>query len=255
MKITFAVTGEERKTLVTAISEIVGVAPVYCKMPTMNYVVMNITISKVGEVSWDDRTDDATIEKIFDGLEQRGYTFERPTPTSIPVNDAEELGLGRQHRENPQSENGMHESDVPESDRLIIEMPLDGFTPEKLDNLFRLVNSKDTLLKAALGAEDLPIQQTADTLSFPWFNYTEDGGTVNAYTTLIGKLCKTAKEKQRVTAKEHGDVENPKYAMRCYLLSLGFIGPEYKAARKILLNKLSGNSSWKSKQSGVTINE
>ncbi|GHV15732.1 hypothetical protein FACS1894219_12680 [Clostridia bacterium] len=129
MKITFALEGEERKALVTAISEIVGFAPVYCKMPTMNYVVMNVTISKVGEVSWDERTDDATLDKVFDGLEQRGYTFERPAPIPEPANDAEELGLGRQRREDPQGENGMRESDTPESDRLIIEMPLDGFTP------------------------------------------------------------------------------------------------------------------------------
>jgi hypothetical protein len=33
--------------------------------------------------------------------------------------------------------------------------------------------------------------------------------------------------------------------MRCFLLSLGFIGDEYKAARKILLSRLEGNSSWK----------
>lgn len=36
-----------------------------------------------------------------------------------------------------------------------------------------------------------------------------------------------------------------KYAFRCFLLRLGFIGNEYKAERKILLKNLSGNSSWK----------
>ena len=34
-------------------------------------------------------------------------------------------------------------------------------------------------------------------------------------------------------------------SMRCFLLSLGFIGDEYKTARKILLLKLDGNSSFK----------
>ena len=33
--------------------------------------------------------------------------------------------------------------------------------------------------------------------------------------------------------------------MRCFLLSIGMIGTEYKASRKILLSKLEGNSSWK----------
>jgi len=36
------------------------------------------------------------------------------------------------------------------------------------------------------------------------------------------------------------------HKFRCWLLSLGFIGSEYAEARKILLSKLDGNSSFKS---------
>ncbi len=54
-----------------------------------------------------------------------------------------------------------------------------------------------------------------------------------------------AKEQTRVTATEK-PVVNEKYAMRLFLIRLGFIGDEYKSARKILLKNLSGNSSWKS---------
>lgn len=140
-------------------------------------------------------------------------------------------------------------------DRLILQMPLTGFTPEKLDNLAKLITAKAPLLKAALGAEDLPIQQTTETLDFPWFKFTDDRETVNAYSTLVSLLCKTAKEKKRVTAKEKDDIDNPKYAMRCFLLSLGFIGDEYKAARKILLSRLEGNSSWKNKKMEVADSE
>ena len=39
--------------------------------------------------------------------------------------------------------------------------------------------------------------------------------------------------------------ENLKYAMRLFLVRLGFVGDEYKQARKILLRDLSGNCSWK----------
>jgi len=130
---------------------------------------------------------------------------------------------------------------------LTVEMPMTGFTPEKLDNLAKLVNAKASLLKIALATDDLPIQQDDDTLQFPWF-WSEQILTaeeVTAYTTLISLLCKTAKEKKRVTAKEKEAPDNPKYAMRCFLLSLGFIGNEYKTSRKILLSRLDGNSSWK----------
>jgi len=163
----------------------------------------------------------------------------------LQMDGREELGLGRTRRENFQGENGMRADDIPEPDELVIEMPLTGFSPEKLDNLAKLVNAKAPLLKAALGTDDLPIKQTADTLQFPWFKGTIDAEHAEAYTTLVSLLCKTAIEKKRITAKEKDTDGNPKYAMRCFLLSLGFIGDEYKATRKILLSRLEGNSSWK----------
>lgn len=163
----------------------------------------------------------------------------------LQMDEHEELGLGRTRRENFQGENGMQADDIPEPDELVIEMPLTGFTPEKLDNLAKLVNAKAPLLKVALGTDDLPIKQTTDTLQFPWFRGTIDAEHTKAYTTLVSLLCKTAKEKKRITAKEKDIDGNPKYAMRCFLLSLGFIGDEYKSARKILLSRLEGNSSWK----------
>ncbi|MGI6634125.1 MAG: virulence protein [Christensenellales bacterium] len=163
----------------------------------------------------------------------------------LQMDGREELGLGRTRRENFQGENGMRADDIPEPDELVIEMPLTGFTPEKLDNLAKLVYAKAPLLKAALGTDDLPIKQTADTLQFPWFKGTIDAEHTEAYATLVSLLCKTAIEKKRITAKEKDTDGNPKYAMRCFLLSLGFIGDEYKASRKILLSGLEGNSSWK----------
>lgn len=171
-----------------------------------------------------------------------------PALEDLQIDEREELGLGRTRRENWQGENGMQASDVPEQDKpnqLVIEMPLTGFTPEKLDNLTKLVAAKAPLLKVALGAEDLPIVQKDDTLRFPWFTGSLDDGDVHAYTLLISKICEAAKEKHRVTAKER-EVENPKYAMRCWLLSLGFIGDEYKQVRKILLKNLAGNGAFKS---------
>ena len=53
-----------------------------------------------------------------------------------------------------------------------------------------------------------------------------------------------AKTQQRVTAKER-EITNDKFTMRLFLIRLGFVGEEYKTARKILLQNLTGNSAWK----------
>ena len=50
---------------------------------------------------------------------------------------------------------------------------------------------------------------------------------------------------KRVTAKEK-KVDNDKYAFRGFLLRLGFIGAEFKAERKILLQNLTGSAAFKS---------
>ena len=63
---------------------------------------------------------------------------------------------------------------------------------------------------------------------------------------FISRLCATAKEQKRVTAVERA-VDNEKYAFRCFLLKVGFIGDEYKVARKILLTRLNGDSAWRVK--------
>ena len=39
--------------------------------------------------------------------------------------------------------------------------------------------------------------------------------------------------------------ENPKYAMRTWLLRLGFIGEEFKTAREILTKRLAGDTAFR----------
>jgi hypothetical protein len=117
---------------------------------------------------------------------------------------------------------------------------------EKIDNLCKLVLSKETLIKNALGVDALPIQVT-ETIRFPWYNYENQPTSeeTEALAAFVSLLCETAREKKRVVAKEKPIEGSHKYAMRCFLLSIGMIGPEYKNQRKTLLSKLEGNSSWK----------
>ena len=206
-EVRFNVTGDERKRLVRAMGDILQAAPKYLGAPSFAYEIDYFTVDKNGTVVFNNRSDSLEIEKLIEKLHELGFEAEK---------------------------NG---GDSNDGDKLVIEMPLAGFTPEKLENLAKLVTAKGSLLKAALDAEDLPIQQTENTIRFPWFKGSLDSNSVHAYTTLITKLCETAKEKLRVNAKER-EVDNPKYAMRCWLLSLGFIGDEYKVSSKILLKNL-----------------
>ena len=175
---------------------------------------------------------------------------EVPTYEELRMDGREELGLGRTRRENIQGENGMQASDVPASDEdigLVIEMPRASFTDTALENLKRLVDSKDNLIKKALGTETLKFEITDEKVRFPWFEDGTDPDAVKAYTHFVATLCEMARSQKRVTSKEK-EIGNEKYAFRCFLLRLGFIGAEYKEERKILLKNLSGSSAFKSGQ-------
>ena len=146
----------------------------------------------------------------------------------------------------------------PDSDELTSELSNRGFEGEcrehevnisipleyvDVGNLIHLLEAKGELIKKALGIENTFIKEEDETVTFPWFkDLTPD--EVQTYTKFISALCKMSVTQKRVTAKAK-EVENEKYAFRCFLLRLGFIGDEFKADRKILLSKLDGSAAFK----------
>lgn len=255
MEIRFNVTGTRRKELVEAASGILGWAPAYKGAPSFAYVVANVIISKDGTLSFDERTDESTARRLLESLHAAGFVSQDPE-TGMPYDIDEVMEEFRRGsveiyipelapQRNPDHDyyaEGPSESDIPDS--LTIEIPLDGFTETSLENLDRLIASKAALIKKAIGADELPIERTETTLKFPWFRFGIEPEEVNAYSRFIGALCAAAKEQHRVTAKEK-PVENEKFAFRVFLIRLGFVGDDYKTARKILLRNLSGNSAFK----------
>ena len=65
-----------------------------------------------------------------------------------------------------------------------------------------------------------------------------------AYAKFIAALGKMSMGAKRINDSSK-EVINEKYAFRCFLLRLGFIGDEFKKDRKILLEKLSGSSAFR----------
>ena len=135
------------------------------------------------------------------------------------------------------SENEPQEANV----GLTVEIPLDKVS---LGNLTKLLEAKGKLVRKALGISELPMEILEDRVLFPWFEELPDPDAVKAYTHFISALCEMSRNAKRVTATEK-PVDNEKYAFRCFLLRLGFIGSEYKAERKILLKNLTGSSAFK----------
>ena len=237
MRFEFNRTGAERKVLVQAMGEILGVKPRYLGMPTAAYEVDYFHIDKTGAVEFDDRADSEEIENLLERLAERGIVA-APAETAQEGGTAEESADAENKAEEPETE--AQGADL----GLTVAMPRDSFTDAALENLRKLVDAKGSLIKKALAVDSLPIETDGEKVSFPWFAEGQDSESVKAYTHFIAAICDMARNQKRITAKEK-PADNEKYAFRCFLLRLGFIGAEYKVERKILLKNLSGSSAFK----------
>lgn len=228
MIINYNVSGSDRKQLVAAITDYTGEKPKYLKVPSCAYQVGEYHISVDGKVSFEEISLAAPLIRF---LREKGFQAEDPLADCITDED----------------EAVTEESSDTEESGICISMPRSIFTDCALENLKAIIAAKGNLIKKALGTEDLPIEVTEFKVSFPWFpeGYTAD--ELNTYGQFIEKLCEMARFQKRVNAKEK-ETDNEKYAFRCFLLRLGFIGNEYKIARKILLRNLAGSSAFRNVQ-------
>ena len=223
MELKYNLTGADRKRLVKAISEITNVPAKYLGAPSFAYQVDYFPIDHNGSVSFDDRVDSEEVENLIEQLAALGYIAESKESEETAAEEAKPT----------------------EVDGICISMPVNLFSETALQNLKNIIAAKGTLIRKALGVDDLPIEVTDTKVSFPWFAGLPSPDEIKAYDHFICALCEMARNQKRITAKER-DTNNDKYAFRCFLLRLGFIGEEYKQERKILLRNLTGSSAFKS---------
>ena len=222
MKVDYNVTGKDRKSLVNVIATLTGKKAEYLGMPTASYKVGCFTVDRNGTLEFDDRADSKGTEDLIKELDKRGFTAK----------------VGETSGEESETADGAEQG---ENMGLTISVPLAAVSTGNLTNLLK---AKGALIKKALGIDDMPVEIGENKVSFPWFPEMPGSDASKAYTHFIAALCKLSKDQKRVSSTEH-PTDNEKYAFRCFLLRLGFIGPEYKQERKILLKNLTGNSSFR----------
>ena len=202
-----------RKAAAARLAEITGAEARYTRVPRCAYEVGAYTLEKDGTITIKEGADLQPLKILAD----EGFieNFEAPAEESTTESEPELIGL-------------------------TVEIPFDKVN---VGNLMKLLDAKGDLIKKALGISDIRIEMKEDRVAFPWFTEVEPESAM-AYTNFIAALCRMSKEAKRVTATAK-EVENEKYAFRCFLLRLGFIGAEYKKDRKILLQNLSGSAAFR----------
>ncbi len=214
-EIRFTLESKQRPKLAQEIGNILGTVPHYERVPSCAYDIAGYRLDKEGVLHIPEVAEETTKDLIRQ-LRERGFQDDAEVTEEVPVQE----------------------------DKLTIGIPRESLTDTALENLQRIIANRQTLFQRAFRMDSTEIEITEEKINFTWFPYTTDSDEMAAYTQFISRLCDMARDAKRVSSKPT-ETDNDKYAFRCFLLRLGFIGKEYKTARKILLRNLTGNSAFR----------
>ena len=266
MKINYNVTGSDRKQLVSIITRETGIKAAYQGMPSMAYAIGDITVEKDGTMVWDERTDNATIQRITEALAAAGFEGIREEPEA-PAS--------------AETEAPAEPDTATEPVELTVGIPTSKHTGASLRNLINLLYTRASLLNKALGTsfrvdealtealQDDACILTTDSLlraigdfeaehgkaidgltitpeeiTFSSLPETDDTDRLRTFTILCGMMSKQAIDQKRIQAKGVNE-DNEKYALRIWLTRLGMNGPEFKTTRRVLMENLTGHSAFR----------
>lgn len=279
----------DRKELVSRLAEITGIRPRYTFVPRCAYIIGEYAVEKDGTLIVSEEAVDEEIihtlqqENLIQGsgneaiprtvnepimVERRVETVTRDTVQETQLaeestdeavepdesNHIEELPDTHDEPDVPETasaEDAAEEAEADEQfepDSFSISIPKSKLPAEAQDKLNKILESKGKLIRKALGASNLTVEMDDGMVRFPWFNYIPEKEQADVFANFLNAICKMAREQKRVSAKEKPN-ENEKYAFRCFLLRLGFIGDEFKKDRKILLRNFEGSSAFRTQES------
>jgi len=241
-----------RKELAYKLAQHLKVEPVYLAAPTFAYQVGDYIVDRHSNI-----------------LDKKQQVVELKDLLENPVKK-EELEL----------EDVVTQETATEKEPITLEVtiPMEGFQGKGLRNLLHIIYSYQPLIKKALGLKDdlvsdeiiaalkqermvtlghfrkalagvespyIDFDFEKETITFKLDPGGDDPEKVEAATKLLGLANLSARRLKSNTAAKVKHTDNEKYTFRTWLLRLGMIGDEYKTARKVLLQNLSGNSSFR----------
>ena len=241
--------------MVKLLGEFLGVKPNFLNAPTFNYEIVTdeetYTIDRFGKI-----TTSTGEEKTYEEIINPPAKVEEPE--HLPEERKETLNI----------------------DGLEVTLPLEGHSGTTLRNLVNMIFSKQHLIVKAFKlteplmdgtfAEDLSFKEISTFEEFQKaidelgteripglaFDFEKETFTIKlkaetweadhiaAFQDLAAFINKSALKQKRASFKQAQD-DNPKYALRTWLIRLGMNGSEYKTTRKVLLANLEGSGAFR----------
>jgi len=247
IRFSFKVTQLERRQVTSVIADTIREQAKYAGAPSFNYNVGGWTIDKQGIITTPEtrfQDEQVTLRRVLDALNIAGAKTEGNLTVTLSMKGHDGNSL-------------RNLVNLIWSKQALIQKALvryailpasfvKGINTVPIDSLEDFVHVVNNAIEAGeiTGDSDLDIDLVDKSISFSFFNASIDAEEVDAFGIFCVQLNEQA-IRQKFTSTKQKEATNDRYAFRCFLLKLGFIGSEYKAARKILLSKLDGNAAYR----------
>jgi hypothetical protein len=264
----------DRKEMIKKLGEHFGVKPKYLSVPTFNYEIRTAdevyTIDRHGVITRGDG-ESITMEEILNSEVQQEPMIDQENNDEVQMNEVE-IHEAAQNTEttNPLEELGGVE----------VKLNFEEHTADSLKNIINMLYSKQRLIMMAFEteeafmddgfAEDLNKPEINDleglkeafeelgtnrcpgfqidfdekTFTFKLYSSNLNPERIKAFQDLCVLIARYGRTLNRASYKQAQD-DNPKYALRTWLIRIGMNGPKYKETRKTLLKHLEGSGAFR----------
>ncbi len=259
----------DRKQIIKALEEYAGVKAKYMGAPSFSYQItingQTYTIDRIGKITLDD------VELELEALINKKI---------------EEYEVASQEQAQEQAQKQEQEDEALD---LEIRIPMEGHTGSTLRNMLNMLYSKQPIIKKVFeietdilesdfieglnkaniqsieqfkteiagkqqsGYRGIQFDFSNNTITFKLVKTLQEADKIEAYTQFISLLSQSAKALKYASPKPTA-TDNCKFTMRTWLIRLGFVGNEYKKARRLLLKDLEGNGAYRKSERPISVN-
>lgn len=265
----------DRKEIIKRLGEHFGVKPKYLSVPSFAYEIRTenevYTIDRNGNITTLDGETITMEEILIRPREEEVATVGEINneESDVLTQESETLGLDE-----------LQVNPLREFDGIEIKIAIENYTANSLKNIINMLYSKQRLIAMAFQteqvfmdegfAEDLSKENTESRVDLevafkklgrercPGFRIDFEEKTfsfwllgaeltperIAAFKDLSALITGYAKTLNRASFKESQD-DNPKYALRTWLIRIGMNGPEYKETRMTLLKHMEGSGAFR----------
>jgi hypothetical protein len=260
--------------MIKQLGEHFGVKPKYLSVPTFNYEIRAAdevyTIDRHGGITRGDG-ESITMEEILNPEVQQEPMTEQEYIDEVQMNEVDV----HESAQNVETIDPLEELSGVE-----VKLNFEEHTADSLKNIINMLYSKQRLIMMAFKteeafmddgfAEDLNKPEINDleglkeafeelwtnrcpgfqidfdekTFTFKLYSSKLNPDRIKAFQDLCVLIARYGRTLNRASFKQAQD-DNPKYALRTWLIRIGMNGPEYKETRKTLLKHLEGSGAFR----------